>query len=68
MGTGVSFLWNKGPGREAYNSVHLVPRSKMVELYLHSPLGLHGVMQLIKHRDDFKFYMTYSQVAVLIVT
>jgi hypothetical protein len=45
MGTGGSF-----PGCKAAVDVkmtiqvHLVPRSIMVELYLHSPVGLHGVV------------------------
>jgi hypothetical protein len=31
-----------------------------VELYLHSPIRLHGVMlKLIKHRDNFTFFSAY---------
>jgi hypothetical protein len=33
----------KRPGREA-DHIHLVPRSRVVELYLHSPTRLHGVL------------------------
>jgi hypothetical protein len=31
----------------------------MVELYRYSPIYIHGVMlnSLIKHRDNFKFYL-----------
>jgi hypothetical protein len=29
----------------------------MVELYLHSPIRLHGVVSLIKHRDNFTFLL-----------
>jgi hypothetical protein len=32
----------KRPGREADHLFHLVPRSRVVELHLHSPLRLHG--------------------------
>jgi hypothetical protein len=31
--------------------LHLVPRSRKVELYLHSPICFHGIV-LIKHRGD----------------
>jgi hypothetical protein len=31
--------------------LHLVPRSRLVELYLNSPIRLHGVV----HRDNFTF-------------
>jgi hypothetical protein len=35
--------------------LHLVPRSRMVELYLHSKICLHGVVPnyIIKYRDNF---------------
>jgi hypothetical protein len=32
----------KRPGREGH--IHLVPRSRMVDLYLHSPIRLHGLV------------------------
>jgi hypothetical protein len=32
------------PGREADHYLHLVPRSRMVELYLHFTVCLHGVV------------------------
>jgi hypothetical protein len=34
---------------------HLVPRSKLVELYLHPSICLHGVVlyYVIKHRENF---------------
>jgi hypothetical protein len=39
------FLYElKWPGREAEHSLHLVPRLKYVQLYLHSIIHLHGVM------------------------
>jgi hypothetical protein len=35
--------------------LHLVPRSRMVELYLHSPICLHGIVRkyILKYRDNF---------------
>jgi hypothetical protein len=33
--------------------LHLVPRSRMVELYLHCPMCLHGILHVIKYRDKF---------------
>jgi hypothetical protein len=44
MGTGGSFPRNKATGVELTTHLHLVPRSRIVELYLHSPIHLHGVM------------------------
>jgi hypothetical protein len=41
--TGGSFSVVKEPGREADHH-HLVPRLRTVELYLHSPVRLHGVV------------------------
>jgi hypothetical protein len=38
--------------------LHLVLRSRMVELYLHSPISLHDV-RLIKHRDNFHLTVIY---------
>jgi hypothetical protein len=43
MGTEEVSRGVKRPGREADHKPHLVPRSRMVELYLHSLLRLHGV-------------------------
>jgi hypothetical protein len=39
--------------------LHLLPRSRMVELYLHC---LHVLMEWcrIKHRDNFTFYFTLN--------
>jgi hypothetical protein len=63
-GTRGSFSGVKRPGREA---VHSLPSSadvkECVELYLHSPIGLHGVViikkaqgQLYIYLFTFKFY------------
>jgi hypothetical protein len=41
---GLFRLGVKQPGSEADHSLHLVPISRMVELYLHSPIRLHGVV------------------------
>jgi hypothetical protein len=34
----------KRPGRKLNTYLHLAPRSRMVELYLHSPIRLHGMI------------------------
>jgi hypothetical protein len=41
--------------------LHLVPRSRTLELCLRSPIRLHGVelIYLVKHRDNFTFYQHY---------
>jgi hypothetical protein len=39
MGTGCSFPWGKAAAR-----FHIVPRSRMIELCLHSPIRFHGVV------------------------
>jgi hypothetical protein len=44
MVTGDSFPWGKRPGSEADYSPHLVPTSRKVELYLHSPIRLDGIV------------------------
>jgi hypothetical protein len=43
MGTGSTSPRLKQTGREGDHS-HLVPRLRIVELYLHSPIRLHGVV------------------------
>jgi hypothetical protein len=43
IGTGTLSPGVKRPGRES-DHPHLVPRSRMMALYLHSPLRLHGVV------------------------
>jgi hypothetical protein len=35
---------------------HLVPRLRVVELYLHSPIYLHGILLIIKYRNNIIFY------------
>jgi hypothetical protein len=42
MGSGGNFPGVRRQGRQA--DLGLVPRSRMVELYLHSPLCLHGIV------------------------
>jgi hypothetical protein len=37
--------------------LHIVPKLRMLELYLHSPLRFHG---MIKHRDNFTLKLYYS--------
>jgi hypothetical protein len=45
MGTGVFFPERKsGLGFKLTTYLHLVPRSRMVELYFHFPIRLHGMM------------------------
>jgi hypothetical protein len=41
MGNGGLILGVKRLGREVDHTLHLLPRSRMVEIYLHSPLCLH---------------------------
>jgi hypothetical protein len=54
------------PGDKAVRGVkltthlHLVPRSRLVELYLHSPTRFHVVV-LIKHRNNFMCYLEYAR-------
>jgi hypothetical protein len=47
------FTWEQsGRGMKLTTHLHLVPRSRMEELYLHSPIRLH-VWWLNKHKDNF---------------
>jgi hypothetical protein len=46
----------KRPGRELTIHFHLVPRLRMIELYLHSPVHLYDVV--IKPKDNFAFTIT----------
>jgi hypothetical protein len=43
MGTGASFHGSKKRGVKPTTYFHLVPRSRKMELYLHSPICLHGI-------------------------
>jgi hypothetical protein len=45
MGTGADFPRGKAEmGMKLTIHIHLVPRSRMVELYLHSPIRLDGIV------------------------
>jgi hypothetical protein len=45
MGTGEEFPEGKAaPGVKLTTNLHLQPRSTMVELYLHCPIYLHGIV------------------------
>jgi hypothetical protein len=44
MGIGGDSLGVKWHGLEADHYLHLVWSSRMVELYLHFPIGLHGIV------------------------
>jgi hypothetical protein len=56
---GALSLWVKRPGSEADNLAASSARVKeCVELYLHSPIRLHGVVLSKKYRDDFTFIFT----------
>jgi hypothetical protein len=44
MDTGVSPLGQSGRGVKLTTHLHLVPRSRKVELYLHSPICHHGIV------------------------
>jgi hypothetical protein len=34
----------KRPGRDAHHRTHLVARSRVVELHVHSPIRLYGIV------------------------
>jgi hypothetical protein len=56
----------KRKGREADHSPHLVPRSRMVDLCILSPICLHGTVlnYIIKYRDNFEEYHLLGYDAV----
>jgi hypothetical protein len=59
-----SFLGGKATGMKVTTHLHLVLRSRIVELYLHSLIRLHGVVlnQLsIRTALSFTFYLPKSQ-------
>jgi hypothetical protein len=45
----------KRPGVKLATHLHLVPRSRMVELYLHFPMSSWHSALLLKHKDNFTF-------------
>jgi hypothetical protein len=46
----------KQPGREAdHSSPSSTEVKECVNIYLHSPIRLHGVVLSLKHRDNFTF-------------
>jgi hypothetical protein len=49
-----------GRGVKVTTHLHLVPRSRMVELYFHSPMSSWYSTYLIKHRDSVPFFTFYS--------
>jgi hypothetical protein len=51
-----------GRGVKLTTHLHPVPRSRMVDIYFHSPIYIHGV--LFKHRDNFTFIFIHSSMAV----
>jgi hypothetical protein len=57
---------------ELTTHLHLVQRSRMEELYLHSRMYLHGIMlnNIIKYRDNFSFFplWLYSPIQALAVS
>jgi hypothetical protein len=57
MGTGGSVPMENRPGGEADHFLHLVPRSKMIELHRHTTKHLHGVvLKLLSTRITLPFY------------
>jgi len=63
MSTRDSFPRVKRPGREADHSHPSSAEVKeCVELYLHSPIRLHGVLLSLKKHRDFTFF--YFQVLI----
>jgi hypothetical protein len=60
MDTGGSFPGGKAKGGvKLTTDLHLVPRSKMAELYLHSLIRLHGI---IKRRGTFTFTLLFRSL------
>jgi hypothetical protein len=54
---GAHYLWVKLPGREADHSLpSSVEVKECVELYLHSPIRLHGVVLSLKKSQELYFY------------
>jgi hypothetical protein len=60
MGTGGSF-----PGNEAEHSLHLVPRSRMRGAIPPLPQYVFMAWCLVKHRDNFTFYLYIKQKFLL---
>jgi hypothetical protein len=63
--SGAVFLGAKRPGRKADHSLPTSAEAKeCVELYLHSPVRLHGVvLSLKKHRNNSNFtFLRYGKV------
>jgi hypothetical protein len=60
----LSLLYRTYPGVKLAAQPHLVPRSRMVQLYLLSPIRLHStVLKLIRHRNTFTFlWYKYSEL------
>jgi hypothetical protein len=66
---GALSLGVKRPGREADHSPSSSAEVKdWVELYLHSPIHLHGVvLSYKKHRDNFPFTFTFTFTVIVII-
>jgi hypothetical protein len=62
LGGGVLSLGVKRPGVKSTTHLHLVPRSGMVQQYLHSPIRVHDVL----HRGNFIFMYVGSFIHSLI--
>jgi hypothetical protein len=57
LGTRNSFLWGKvAGGMKLTTHLHLVLRSRMVQLYLHSS-NMALWCSIIEHKDNFTFYL-----------
>jgi hypothetical protein len=66
MCIGRLFSWGQiGRDVKLTTSLHLVPRSRMVELYLHSPMCLHGVVlnYTIRYRNNFMHLLSQLDVS-----
>jgi hypothetical protein len=62
----VIFLGVKRPGRETDTRIHLVQKSRMVELFLHSPLCLRNVVfDLIKHGQPYLYLQCLDKRAFI---
>jgi hypothetical protein len=64
LGTGGFLPWGRsGRGEKLTTHLHVVPRSRMVELYHHSPICLHG---LVLNYSPGKHYLVGSLGLVLV--
>jgi hypothetical protein len=68
MSTGVSFSGESGWGVKLTTHLHLVPRSIKVELWLHSPIRLHGVvLHKLSTRTTLLFCLKCTEIHICLL-